>query len=111
MPALDTSIEFLPAEAENYVEVAVEVEYDFRPYEPAVMDVNSPMSGPGCEASAEITEIRRRDGEEVCEALRDAVDDWWKRHGETEAIEGASELERGPRPFWRRGRIPVDPCD
>lgn len=106
MPALDTSIEFLPAGAEDYIEVAIEIEFDFQPFEPAVMDVESPMVGPGCSASAEITEIRRKDGEPVCDALRAEVDAWWRRHGEDQAIEQAEDGQES-----RRRRMYAGPSD
>ncbi len=105
MGTLETSIEFCPAGGDpeddlTFIEVKVEVEYDFQPYEPAVMDVESPLVGPGCDASAELTEIRRSDGAEVCKELRTEVEAWWKRHGEVEAIE--REEERLPSRRRRR---------
>lgn len=93
MPWIETTIEFLPAgaadEADHYVEVDVEIEFDFSPYEAAVMDVNSPFVGPGCDASADLIEesIKRADGEPVCDALLAAIKAWWRHSGEEKAIE------------------------
>lgn len=89
MPAMDACIEFLPADGEEYIEVKIDLEFDYQPAEAAVMDPDSALAGPGCDASAELIEdsIKRADGEPVCAALLTAVKDWWERAGEAEAIE------------------------
>lgn len=111
-----THIEFLPAgeadEAVNYVEVAIELEYEFDPAEAAVLDVNSPFAGPGHDADAGLIEdsIRRADGEPVCAALLAAVKAWWDRHGRDDAIEREEE-EAAERRAARRYRGRRDPCE
>jgi hypothetical protein len=109
MPATSTHIEYLPAGLEdedvNYEEAEVELEYEFEPAEAAVMDVNSPLAGPGHDANAGIIEdtIRRADGKPVCDALRAAVMAWWERHGQAGAVEREEEARAEAR-AWRRSR-------
>ncbi len=111
MPSMSRHIEFLPAGlddvAMNYIEVEVDLEFDYQPDEPAVRDVNSAFAGPGCSASADLIEssITRTDGEPVCDALLAAVKAWWASHGEDEAIERGDEARER-----RRGRMAADPC-
>lgn len=113
MPWMTRAIEYLPAGASdepgNYLEAEVEITFDFQPAEAAVMDVNSPFAGPGCSAAADLIEqdLRRADGEPMCDALLAAVKAWWESHGEEDAIE---QEETGYVPRSRR-RIPADPCD
>lgn len=59
----------------NYGGVPLVVEYDYQPAERPIYDVDSPLCGPGCPASVDITGVYLGEHE-----ILDLIDDGVERH-------------------------------
>ena len=62
----------------TYEGAEFEVAYDYQPAERAVLDLESPLCGPGCDAEVEIYAIYHK-GDEITDVVRDDIREWMEQ--------------------------------